>query len=111
MDDLRDILMKIIIEDILVLKGWDEMAKTLTKESLKKIIFRQILIKWVDLRLKSFVNTYVQVIKRNFSRQNAEKKKNSQKDKKGDSDISKKADLKKPVASQRAEVSMRKQFP
>ncbi|XP_066916644.1 uncharacterized protein [Clytia hemisphaerica] len=71
--DLRDLLLTRLMKNYLVLKGWEELSKTLNNESLKKILFKQILEKWIDLRLRSYVRAFVQVLKRRFSREKSKK--------------------------------------
>eukprot|EP00111_Clytia_hemisphaerica_P010627 TCONS_00031059-protein len=71
--DLRDVLLTRLMKNYLVLKGWEELSKTLNNESLKKILFKQILEKWIDLRLRSYVRAFVQVLKRRFSREKSKK--------------------------------------
>lgn len=62
-EDLRDILYKKLLKDPIVAYGWENLSRKISNEHLKYILKRQIMKKWIDLRAKSYVNAYVQLLK------------------------------------------------
>ena len=53
--------------------AWESVARHILNESLKEILQKQFMKKWIDLRTKAFVKTYIQIVKRFNNRSNPQK--------------------------------------
>ena len=67
-EDLRDILQKELEKSSLIDLGWDSLSRLLPNRDLAAVLKRQLICKWVDIRARSFVNCYVQLVKRKLVR-------------------------------------------
>ena len=83
-EDLREPLKIAILSDDFTEVCWENFTCNLVNKSLSSILKSQIVEKWIDIRARAFVNTYIQRLKRNYS------------------------DKKKAILSKKGEPSMRK---
>jgi len=72
-EDLREIINKKIVNNIFVILGWDTVSRNLSNKDLSKIILKQIIDKWIDIRARAFVDSYVQILKRTVAKNKAMK--------------------------------------
>ena len=61
-------------EEIYSARG--SVARHIPNESLKEILQKQFMKKWIDLRARAFVKTYIQILKRFADRSNPQKRLN-----------------------------------
>lgn len=61
--DLREILYLELEKSTLIDNSWESLSRLLPNRNLAKSLKFQMLMRWIDIRSRSFVNTYVQVIK------------------------------------------------
>ena len=66
-EDLRDVLRNEILQNNLVEKYWQSLVHYLPSEQLANIFKLQIVEKWIDIRARSFVSCYVQLLKRRIA--------------------------------------------
>ena len=66
-EDLRDIIQKKISDSMIVTESWNSLSRTISNETLANVLRKQIVVKWIDVRANSFVNTYVQILKRKIN--------------------------------------------
>jgi len=78
-EDLRDVLFQKLSTSKLVGNGWVTLSINLGNESSNQILKNQILQKWIDIRVRSYVNCYVQIVKRMVNKLNGEQRKLSSK--------------------------------
>ena len=62
--DLRDVIERKISDNELIVRAWKVLLRSIMNETLTNLIKKQMIIKWIDIRAKSFVNPYIQVLKR-----------------------------------------------
>ena len=63
------------IEDTsFILYYWEKLASDLPNKSLADLLFREIIRKWVDIRAKAFVSSYIAIIKRQQAKSKTSKK-------------------------------------
>ena len=62
-EDIREILEKRIQNDVFVLSGWDTSARHIPNAKLAALFKRQIICKWVDIRARSSVKSYIQILR------------------------------------------------
>ena len=91
-EDLRDVVQSVLQKDNLVNLSWDAFARNLPNNALSKLLKKQVIEKWVDIRARSFVNVYVQTVKRRLSNLTAEERR------------------KKATLSTQSEVALRKKL-
>ena len=60
---MRDVNEGKISDNKLIMKAWNVFSRSITNETLLNSIKKQMILKWIDIRAKSFVNTYIQVLK------------------------------------------------
>ena len=58
-------------EEIYSARG--SVARHIPNESLKEILQKQFMKKWIDLRARAFVKSYIQIVKRFNNRSNPQK--------------------------------------
>ena len=63
-EDLRELIENKLLDNDSVNQIWDSITRYLPNEQLKVVLFQEIIRKWIDIRANSFVNTYVQILKR-----------------------------------------------
>ena len=66
-EDLRDVLRNEILQNNLVEKYWQSLVHYLPSEQLANTLKLQIVEKWIDIRARSFVSCYVQLLKRRIA--------------------------------------------
>ena len=66
-EDLREPLKIAILNDDFTEASWENLTCNLVNKSLSSILKGQIVEKWIDIRARAFVNTYIQRLKRNYS--------------------------------------------
>jgi len=47
--------------------AWENIAKNIPNDDLKNVLKQQVIAKWIDIRTRSFVKCFVQIIKRNLN--------------------------------------------
>lgn len=62
--DLREMLYGELESSCLIDSGWSIVARNIGNESLKKMLKKHVLDKWVDIKARSYVNCYIQILKR-----------------------------------------------
>ena len=63
-EDLRDVIGERILKNSTVNNYWDKLARNIENTKLKNFLKEQIISKWVDIRARSYVNAYIQIVKR-----------------------------------------------
>ena len=66
-EDLRDIIVKQLQESSLLTSNWEVLSRMLPSESLASQIKSKIFYKWVDIRARSYVQCFMQILKRNIA--------------------------------------------
>ena len=66
-EDLRDVLRNEILQNYLVERYWHSLVHYLPSEQLANTLKLQIVEKWIDIRARSFVSCYVQLLKRKIA--------------------------------------------
>ena len=59
--------------------SWESLSRNIPNEALSMIVKKQFMLKWIDIRARSYVRTYVQILKSKISKKSdpaARKKKN-----------------------------------
>ena len=72
--DLRNSLACKIKENKTVNMYWDTICRHLNNDKLKILLKEQIIEKWIDIRARSFVNAYMQMIRRKLNKLTKEQK-------------------------------------
>ena len=72
-EDLRSVLLKLMMESEEINSAWESVARHIPNELLKEILQKQFMKKWIDLRARAFVKTYIQILKRFNNRSNPQK--------------------------------------
>lgn len=98
-EDLRDILMDKIENSDGVSKKWDILTRNFDGENLKKMLKKQIISKWIDIRARSFVKGFIELLKQV-----------SRKQKLNNEDNKTKGTKKAKTVSTKAEVALRKKL-
>ena len=62
-EDLKDVIERKISDNELIVRVWNVLSRSIINESLTNLIKKQMITKWIDIRAKSFVNAYIQVLK------------------------------------------------
>ena len=65
--DLRDVLRNEILQNYLIERYWPSLVHYLSSEQLANTLKLQIAEKWIDIRARSFVSCYVQLLKRKIA--------------------------------------------
>ena len=73
-EDLRSALLKLMMESEETNSAWESVARHIPNESLKELLQKQFMKKWIDLRARVFVKTYIQILKRFNNRSNPQKR-------------------------------------
>ena len=66
-EDLRDALRNEILQNNLVEKYWQSLVHYLPSEQLANTLKLQVVEKWIDIRSRSFISCYVQLLKRRIA--------------------------------------------
>ena len=72
-EHLRSVLLKLMMESEEINSAWESVARHIPNESLKEILQKQFIKKWIDLRARAFVKTYIQILKRFNNTSNPQK--------------------------------------
>ena len=62
--DLQELIKKKLVDSDSKNQIWYSITRSLPNQQLKVVLFQGIIGKWIDIRVNSFVNTYVQILKR-----------------------------------------------
>ena len=73
-EDLRDVIYDLLSKTKLVDSTWESVARLIPNKELSAILKRQIINKWIDIRARSYVKTYVQLVKRNIAKKKIDDK-------------------------------------
>lgn len=63
-EDLQELIKKKLVDSDSKNQIWYSITRSLPNQQLKVVLFQGIIGKWIDIRVNSFVNTYVQILKR-----------------------------------------------
>ena len=66
-EDLRHIIVKQLQESSILTGNWEALSRMLPSENLAGQIKSQIFCKWVDIRARSYVQCFMQILKRNIA--------------------------------------------
>ena len=67
-EDVREVMRKNIMESGIVVSGWECVARNLENQELAKYLIKQVIDKWLDIRVRSFVNSFMLVLKRKLAK-------------------------------------------
>ena len=73
-EDLRDILLEIFLKHDHIDKSWFSLTRYIKNDSLKDTMKIAILKKWIGIRARSFVNAWMQLVKRKCGKINISNK-------------------------------------
>ena len=62
--DLRDVLLEKFLKHDLIDKSWRPLTRYIENDSLKDTIKIAILKKWIGIRARSFMNAWIEMVKR-----------------------------------------------
>lgn len=63
-EDVRELLVTAIEGNRSVFLAWDRLSRAIDNSKLKTLLKKQIIDKWVDIRARSFVKSYVQIVRK-----------------------------------------------
>ena len=66
-EDVRDIFKEKLEVNSVVQSSWDSLSRSIPNEQLSKLLFSQIIDKWVDLRTRAFITSSVLTVKRKIN--------------------------------------------
>ena len=66
-EDIREVLQKKLEENSLIEHYWESLTRYMPNDDLKKTLKKQIIMKWIDIRARAFVQSFVQIVKRKAS--------------------------------------------
>ena len=66
--DIRVIIEKELQNSSFISSGWDSVSRMLPNRQLAHVLMNQIIEKWVDIRARSFVDSYIQLVKRSIAK-------------------------------------------
>ena len=72
-EDLREVLLYTLYSDESVSMAWESLSRNIPNESLQEILKKQVIMKWIDIRARSFVKTYIQILKRISTKSKSQK--------------------------------------
>ena len=61
---LREVLLQAMIDNENVNTSRESLSRNIPNEALSMILKNQFMLKWIDIRTRSYVRTYVQILKR-----------------------------------------------
>ena len=56
------------MESSIVVSGWECVARNLENQELAKYLMKQVIDKWIDIRIRSFVNSFMLVLRRKLAK-------------------------------------------
>ena len=65
---MKKVIRKKIIESGIVVSGWECVARNLENQEFVKYLTKQVIYKWIDIRIRSFVNSLILILKRTLSK-------------------------------------------
>ena len=68
-EDLRAVIEDELKKSQLINTYWDSLARNLPSKQLKDVLKTQIINKWIDIRVRAFVSSYVLLLKRTLVKQ------------------------------------------
>ena len=71
-EDLRDIIQKELQNSPFISYGWDSLSRLIPNRQLAEVLRNQLIVKWIDIRARSFVDSYVQRVKRTLAKRKAD---------------------------------------
>ena len=75
-EDVRDIFKEKLEVNSVVQSSWDFLSRSIPNERLSKLLFSQIIDKWVDLRTRAFITSSVLTVKRKINSMSNERQRN-----------------------------------
>ena len=66
-ENVRDIFTEKLEDNSVVQSSWDSLSQNIPSEPLSKLLFRQILDKWIDLRTRAFITSSTLLVKRKIT--------------------------------------------
>ena len=73
-EDLRDVLLEKFLKHDLIDKSWCSLTRYIKNDSLTDTMKIAILKKWIGIRARSFVNAWMQLVKRKCGKMNISNK-------------------------------------
>ena len=67
-EDLRKVISKKITESGIVASSWECVARNLENQEFVKYLTKLVIYKWIDIRIRSFVNSFILILKRKLSK-------------------------------------------
>ena len=65
---MKKVIRKKIIESGIVVSGWEYVARNLENQEFVKYLTKQVIYKCIDIRIRSFVNSLILILKRTLSK-------------------------------------------
>ena len=75
-EDVRDIFKEKLEVNSVAQSSWDSLSRSIPNERLSKLLFSQIIDKWVDLRTRAFITSSVLTVKRKINSMSNERQRN-----------------------------------
>ena len=67
-EDLREVITKKIMESGIIVSGWKCVARNLENQELAKYLMKQVIDKWIDIRIRSFLNIFMLILRRKLAK-------------------------------------------
>ena len=67
-EGLREVIRKKIMESGIAASGWECVARNLENQELAKYLIKQVIDKWLDIRIRFFVNSFMLISKRRLAK-------------------------------------------
>ena len=61
--ELWDVIERNISDNKLIMRDWNILSRSITNKTLMHWIKKQMIIKWINIKAKSYVSSYIQVLK------------------------------------------------
>ena len=62
-EDLREVITKKIMESGIIVSGWECVARNLENQELAKYLMKQVIDKWIDIRIRSLLNIFMLILR------------------------------------------------
>ena len=66
-EDVSDIFKENLEVNSIAQSSWDSLSQNFPNEPLFKLLFSQILYKWIDLRTRAFITSSILIVKRKIN--------------------------------------------
>ena len=75
-EDVRDIFKEKLEVNSVAQSSWDSLSQNIPNETLSKLLFRQILDKWIDRRTRAFITSSILIVKKKINFMSYERQRN-----------------------------------